>query len=60
MDRISKVNTSFYNALKLEAEIKKTHDYKDPITEKYRKQRISLLNDLIQLHTFKEAYNDKN
>jgi len=45
MDRISKVNKNFYQDLKLESE---------------RKKDKMILNDLIQLHTFKEAYNDKN
>ncbi len=48
MNRISTVNKeniAFYKDLKLEAE---------------RNKRTMILNDLIQLHTFKEAYNEKH
>jgi hypothetical protein len=45
MNRISKVNKKFYNDLKLDSE---------------RNKKKMILNDLIQLHTFKEAYNEKN
>ena len=45
MNRISNVNKEFYKDLNLESE---------------RKKDTTLLNDLIQLHTFKEAYNEKN
>jgi len=60
MDRVSKVNVKFYKDLNLAEEIKKTRMIKDPQTGEDIEQKISLLNDLIQLHTFKEAYNDKN
>ena len=43
LNRMSKVNKAFYDELKLESE---------------RKKDKMILNDLIQLHTFKEAYHE--
>ncbi len=45
MNRISKINKGFYKDLKLESE---------------REKDTMILNDLIQLHTFKIAYDEKN
>ena len=45
MDRISTVNKDLYEQLELESE---------------REKDTMIINDLIQLHTFKEEYNDKD
>jgi hypothetical protein len=48
MDRMSTINESLYKDLKLNKEVANSEV----------ESRKSILNDLIQLHTFKEAYNE--